>query len=259
VQETPESQPAVSSLSAPNNLEGAPMITESLEDNNMDMLATDTMRTHAEGIFHSVLQESERQLDQQLRNNDNKILSLLNQDTGSYYSFKGLMRKLGIHQQSLARALNRLEQCGLVTRSSNGYRLNLSKQQLSPSRDQESNGKYTQGSFNLLLQTYIPKDITGRDIMKALVGRWFGKLRWIGLTEGETGHSMHWTNEENSFQVNLKLIWNSVVIESNAVSNSDKAEAMIGCFKMFEQITKILQTTLRNKDPKKFLHGHFLS
>ena len=61
------------------------------------------------------------------------------------------------------------------------------------------------------------------------------------------------------FQVNLKLIWNSVVIESNAVSNSDKAEAMIGCFKMFEQITKILQTTVRNKDPKKFLHGHFLS
>ena len=33
-------------------------------------------------------------------NNDNKILALLN-EAGSNYSFKGLMRKLNLHQQSL--------------------------------------------------------------------------------------------------------------------------------------------------------------
>ena len=32
-------------------------------------------------------------------NNDNKILALLN-ELGSNYSFKGLMRKLNLHQQS---------------------------------------------------------------------------------------------------------------------------------------------------------------
>jgi hypothetical protein len=70
---------------------------------------------------------------------------------------------------------------------------------------------------------------------------------------------MHWTNEENSFQVNFKLMWDSVLIETNASSNAEKAEAMIGSFKMFEQITKLLQTKLQNKDSKKFLHGHFVS
>jgi MarR family len=254
VQETSESQPPV----LPGNVEGAPVITESFEDHDMDVFAT-TTRVHAQRMYPPVLHESETQLDPELRNNDNKILSLLNQDTGYYYSFKGLMRKLRLHQQSLTRALNRLEQRGLITRSPNGYRLNLSEQHLSPSRDQDFHGKYSQGSFNLLLQTFIPKGITERDIIKALSGRWFGKLRWIGLAESEIGHSMHWTNEENSFQVNLKVVWDSVVIESNAVSNSDRAEAMIGCFKMFEQITKLLQITLQNKDPKKFLHGHFLS
>src|ERR671914_2472157 len=46
-------------------------------------------------------------------NNDNKILALLNED-GSDYSFKGLMRKLNLHQQSLSRALRRLEEMELV-------------------------------------------------------------------------------------------------------------------------------------------------
>ena len=39
------------------------------------------------------------------RMNDSKILSLLNHEAGSnYYSFTGLMRKLNLHQQSLARS-----------------------------------------------------------------------------------------------------------------------------------------------------------
>src|SRR5215216_7286910 len=55
-------------------------------------------------------------------NNDNKILAVLN-EAGSNYSFKGLMRKLNLHQQSLSRALHRLEEMELVERSPVGYRL----------------------------------------------------------------------------------------------------------------------------------------
>src|SRR5919112_3353946 len=55
-------------------------------------------------------------------NNDNKILAVLN-EAGSNYSFKGLMRKLNLHQQSLSRALHRLEEMELVEKSPVGYRL----------------------------------------------------------------------------------------------------------------------------------------
>ena len=55
-------------------------------------------------------------------NNDNKILALLN-EAGSNYSFKGLMRKLNLHQQSLSRALRRLEEMELVEKSPVGYQL----------------------------------------------------------------------------------------------------------------------------------------
>src|SRR5919112_5334711 len=58
-----------------------------------------------------------------LRNNDRKILSLLNEEIWSTYSFKALERKLDIHQQSLARALKRLRELDLVEKTPTGYRL----------------------------------------------------------------------------------------------------------------------------------------
>src|SRR5438445_251203 len=57
--------------------------------------------------------------------NDKKVLSLLNQDSDlndNQYTFNGLARKLGMHQQSLSRALRRLEDAGIVQRTENAYR-----------------------------------------------------------------------------------------------------------------------------------------
>ena len=58
--------------------------------------------------------------------NDKKVLSLLNQDSDvndNQYTFNGLVRKLGIHQQSLTRSLHRLETAGLVKKTDYGYKL----------------------------------------------------------------------------------------------------------------------------------------
>ncbi len=252
MEEIIEGQASGSNMNATGQVSGSPMIT-GFEDDKMEQFASG--RQPARSIYRDVLHEPETQIDRELRTNDNKILSLLNQDTGSCYSFKGFMRKLKLHQQSLSRALSRLETRGLIIRSQNGYRLNLNRQELNPVKGRD----LLRGSFSILLQTLIPKGVTGRNIIETLGGRWFGKLRWLGLTESEIGYCLQWTNEENSFQVNLKLMWDSVIIETNAISNVDKANAMVGSFKMFEQITKLLQTTLKNKDATKFLHRHFLS
>jgi DNA-binding HxlR family transcriptional regulator len=62
-------------------------------------------------------------IDDALHANDSKILLLMAQDTRSNYSFKGLIRKLNLHQQSLSRALIRLEDMKLIEKSNIGYRL----------------------------------------------------------------------------------------------------------------------------------------
>src|SRR5918999_4020848 len=91
-------------------------------------------------------------------NNDNKILALLNED-GSDYSFKGLMRKLSLHQQSLSRALRRLEEMELVEKSPVGYRLSKAGA-TAISRigllQQQQQHKPKCREYMQLLQTYIP-------------------------------------------------------------------------------------------------------
>jgi DNA-binding Lrp family transcriptional regulator len=183
------------------------------------------------------------------RINDGKILSLLNREIGSnYYSFTGLMRKLNIHRQSLARALNRLQGLGLINRTSMGYKLTenaillLSKSGFDLSKAREG-GEYLQ-----LLQTYIPVNVKANEVVNSLIGKWFNKLRWLGMIEGETGYMLQWINEgdsyNNSFQVNLKILSGYIVIETNAGSANEKIEAVVGSYKILQHIVKLFQNKL---------------
>jgi len=176
---------------------------------------------------------------QDIHDNDSKILSLLSQETGTYYSFKGLMRKLNLHQQSLTRALVRLEQLGLIKRSEHGYQIKDIEQKSGTAVC----GKPS--AYRHLLQAYIPPGIEAKEIVRKLSGRWFSTVRWVGLIESETNYMLQWINEDNSFQINVRIIWDHIIIETNAVSDNDKIEAVIAAFKIFDQIVKLLQGRLQ--------------
>jgi DNA-binding MarR family transcriptional regulator len=173
-------------------------------------------------------------------NNDNKILSVLNQ-AGSNYSFKGLMRKLGLHQQSLSRALHRLEEMGLVEKSPVGYRLSsdggsaISKFDVIRPKGRE---------YMQLLQTYIPLNVRASEVVRQLVGKWFKNLRWLGMIESGTGYTLQWSSDDGSFQINLRLIADYIVIETNASTEKEKVEAMVGSYAIYELITKAMQSKI---------------
>jgi DNA-binding transcriptional ArsR family regulator len=175
--------------------------------------------------------------------NDSKVLSVLDDEIGSkYYSFTGLMRKLNLHQQSLVRSLKRLQDLGLIDRSRMGYKLTkngietISKYGMRFTHKVQKRKEYIQ-----LLQTYVPINIKYKDIVHSLIGKWFNNLRWTGLSENELGYMLQWVSRDGSFQINLRIISDYVVIETNAVSDKEKIEAMTGSYRIFEQITKILQ------------------
>src|SRR5918995_37701 len=177
-------------------------------------------------------------------NNDNKILALLNED-GSNYSFKGLMRKLSLHQQSLSRALRRLEEMELVEKSPVGYRLSkagataMSRIELLQQQHKPKGREYMQ-----LLQTYIPLNIKASEVMRHLIGKWFKNLRWIGMIRSDTGYTLQWTSDDGAFQINLRLIADYIVIETNASTEKEKVQAMVGSYIIYEQITKVMQSRL---------------
>ncbi|MDQ3947852.1 MAG: MarR family transcriptional regulator [Thermoproteota archaeon] len=178
-------------------------------------------------------------------NNDNKILALLNED-GSNYSFKGLMRKLNLHQQSLSRALRRLEEMELVEKSPVGYQLSkagataMSRIEFLQQQQHKPKGR----EYMQLLQTYIPLNVKASEVMRHLIGKWFKNLRWIGMIRSDTGYTLQWTSDDGAFQINLRLIADYVVIETNASTEKEKVQAMVGSYTIYEQITKVMQSRL---------------
>jgi hypothetical protein len=168
---------------------------------------------------------------------------------------------LNLHQQSLSRALSRLEDLGLIEKSSLGYKLSkngesimtLSTKSNSEKRvealeegeEKEEEVEKKKNGYVQLLQTYVPIDIKSDEIVHALIGKWFNNLRWIGMIESETGEYMlQWINDNNTFQIILRVISKYLIIETNANSDKEKVEAMIGSYRIFEQITKILRIKL---------------
>ena len=181
--------------------------------------------------------------------NDKKVLSLLNQDSdvnANQYTFNGLVRKLGIHQQSLTRSLHRLESAGLVKKTDYGYTLtkNLDSILVKKSRiDLENLSKsitrhYEQ--FEQILQLYIPTDIKVEDVVNKLLGKWFGTLRWIGIVEGDDGYVLQWASNDK-YHVYLKLVSRYAIVESDASGAKLKSESIIHAHKILEQITKLLK------------------
>lgn len=192
------------------------------------------------GKTTQILVEEESVSETDFHNNDNKILSVLN-EAGSNYSFKGLMRKLNLHQQSLSRALHRLEEMGFVEKSSVGYRLSKSGESIISIVDLHTpKGR----EYMQLLQTYIPLNVRAAEIVRQLVGRWFKNLRWLGMIESGTGYTLQWASDDGSFQINLRMISDYIVIETNASTEKEKVEAMVGSYAIYAQITKAMQNKL---------------
>lgn len=101
-----------------------------------------------------------------LHNNDSKILSLLSQETGSNFSFKGLIRKLNLHQQSLTRALNRLEDLRLIDKSHIGYRLTKNGESLMVLLASKNNSNNLVRSSSSLLKKKKKKEMVTYNYFK---------------------------------------------------------------------------------------------
>jgi len=190
--------------------------------------------------------------------NDKKVLSLLNQDSDvgdNQYTFNGLVRKLGIHQQSLTRSLHRLENSGLIEKTDYGYKLtkNLDSILVQKSRlDLENLSNkisHQYGIFEQILQLYIPTNVKVEDVINKLLGRWFGTLRWIGIVEGDGGYVLQWISNDK-YHIRLKLVSRYAVIESDASGTTLKSEATIHAHRILEQIAKLLKERQERPDGK---------
>ena len=86
-------------------------------------------------------------------------------------------------------------------------------------------------------------------IVDNLAGKWFGNLRWFGLIKKETGFRLQWIavdkhSSNKIFQINVSILSEYIIVETDAVSDGEKVEAMHYSNRIIEEIIKILQENL---------------
>jgi hypothetical protein len=172
--------------------------------------------------------------DWSLSERDEDVLAFLSDEGFNFFTFEGLKRRLGLHPETLSRILNRLEAEGIVQKSSEGY--SVTKDII---RHLKHSGRNNSESRLMLLQTFLPSDMPVEMLVSSLRGRWFGLLRWLGLSRNEEGIALKWVTEDGDIQVDAKITMNALSIEAKFLHGYDQNLALKAAYQLMTHISKL--------------------
>jgi hypothetical protein len=176
---------------------------------------------------------SEFMPDWSLNNRDTDVLAVLSDEEFNFFTFEGLKRRLGMHPETLSRILSRLESEGIIRKSNEGYVLQKeAAKQINTLSTKEA-------PKAILLQTYLPSYLSTKVIISNLRGRWFGLLRWLGLSETGDALVLKWITEDGEIQIDAKISLNTLTIEAKFLHGYNHDLALKAAYQLVNHISKL--------------------
>lgn len=132
-------------------------------------------------------------------------------DGANIVSFQGLKRKIDLHQAKLTKALKRLMEKDLLTKTSTGYQLSNRGALLSVElmkkfgRQTTLEGKIHSHVAHGRIQGIDISPNQLLEITDYLSGRWFGDFRFIARNEKDDQHEIEWISTNGSICTKLSI------------------------------------------------------
>src|SRR6266446_3341528 len=135
---------------------------------------------------NSILDESE---ESNLTPRDTGVLQTVMEEGLTVFTFDGLKRLTGLHQEKLSRIIDRLEEEGLLEKVDEGYRITR--------RGNETIPRPLGSSLQPIpiVQSLLPRDVDLQQVISGLKGGWCRGLRWLGYTQSDEGTVLKWMAE----------------------------------------------------------------
>ncbi len=157
-------------------------------------------------------------------------MDMLSSETDATYSFQGMRRRLGLHQEKLTRILKRLEGDNLVLKTEDGYRV------LHRPRKSARHVAYGEP----VIRGQFPPGMSPETFSQKLKGRWFKNFRWLGYANAELGQSLYWITEEGRFQIKIQLNPTEILVWSQPTSPNDAGSPVAAGYELFDRVSRIL-------------------
>jgi len=172
--------------------------------------------------------------DAQFGERDNDVLALIGEEDLATFSFDGLKRRLGLHPETLSRILDRLEEEGIVKKGPSGYEVTSKIGDLLPFPQTSDDG-----SRMPLLQTFLPSDVLIPGLISSLKGRWFGSLRWLGLSENGECVTLKWITEDDGIQISATISETALTIEAKFLQDRKLNVALKASHQLLAHISRL--------------------
>jgi len=172
-----------------------------------------------------------------LSERDTDVLSLIEEENLTIFTFDGLKRRLGLHPETLSRILSRLEEEGMVEKTPEGYKVTpkITRLKLNPTRRETQNVS--------LLQTFLPSNMLTQQLISELKGKWFGILRWLGISETSEGVTLKWVTEDGGIIIGANISGTELNIEAKFLSDNSLDLALKATYQLMAQIGKLYSGT----------------
>jgi len=188
--------------------------------------------------------DSNPELDEfDLDDRELEVLKLFSSDQNAHYSFQGLRRRLGLHQETLTRTLKRLEDAHAIERAPDGYKL----------RNSGINATFTVRaslpSPKPIVEAYLPAQVDVTVLFQRLRGRWFGNFRWLGYSQDGSTLSMSWISEDGRVQLQARIDSGKITIGTDTQANHSESEQIPAAYQLFDHISKVAEEMVQTANP----------
>jgi hypothetical protein len=183
----------------------------------------------AQDLVDSNLEEYD--LDERER----EVLKFLSSEQNTYYSFQGLRRRLGFHQETLARTLKRLEEAHAIERSPQGYKAKNTGITFS------FNIRTSPTQVRPIIDAYLPSEVDITVLFQKLKGRWFSNFRWLGYSRDGEQLTMSWISEDGQMQLQARLGNGKIIIAADLPDNTEKPGQIAAAYQLFDHVSKIAE------------------
>jgi hypothetical protein len=162
---------------------------------------------------------------------DSEVLGKIEEEALSNFTFDGIRRLTRYHPETLSRSLVRLEAEGLLVRTPEGYSV-------------RAHGTSGQRGVALkqtripLLHTILPYDLDPDTVARFLAGRWFDRLRWVGISNGLGEVVLKWVTDDGGAQIDAVLRRGELDVEARVQDERDLDSAVKASHQLVTKISK---------------------